>query len=134
MYPNGLVSNVNIFLSLGKYLTELECDLNTHDIAIPCPRRHSANSDEHFLFLLISPLDTQKNGNSMARIERLYHLNGGRNVGIVFLLRENTPSNNGSTEFMKLQARYCPSYYLNNKKLLITTAVFFMTSKYLRFH
>ncbi|PMD39886.1 hypothetical protein L207DRAFT_512850, partial [Hyaloscypha variabilis F] len=40
----------------------------------------------------------------MARIERLYHSSGGRHVGLIFLLNEKSPKNNGTVDFMNLQA------------------------------
>jgi len=41
----------------------------------------------------------------MARIERLYHLTGGRQVGIIFLLQEKSPNGSGTIPYMNLQCR-----------------------------
>ncbi|KAF4628153.1 hypothetical protein G7Y89_g9995 [Cudoniella acicularis] len=46
----------------------------------------------------------------MARIERLYHQTGGRQVGIVFLLQEESPSSNGTIAYMDLQASLLSSF------------------------
>ncbi len=79
------------------------------DLAMEIPQLHQDDARESFLLLLLSPTDLRMDGNAMARIERLYHHNGGRNIGILFLLREKTPQGNGTIAFMNLQARYCAS-------------------------
>lgn len=61
---------------------------------------------EFFRVLLLSSVDMQPIANVSARVERLYHQTGGRNVGIIFLLREKDGNDNGLKEFMELQIRY----------------------------
>ena len=82
-----------------------EKDLVAHDLAIPILQLREEDPRELFHLILLSPMDLQPNGDAMARIERLYHQNGGSRVGIVFLLREKTPNSDGTFDFMKLQAR-----------------------------
>ncbi|KAK0126481.1 hypothetical protein ONS95_008078 [Cadophora gregata] len=78
-----------------------EQSLTTHDLAIPVP-----NGDgplDTFLFLTLSPSDTQPPASALARIQHLYHHTGGRNVGIVFLLNEKIAKGNGTIALMDLQ-------------------------------
>lgn len=44
----------------------------------------------------------------ITRIERLYHQTGGLNIGIVFLLRDNSSRVDGTQALMNLQLRYVP--------------------------
>ncbi|PVH85833.1 hypothetical protein DL98DRAFT_511366 [Cadophora sp. DSE1049] len=78
-----------------------EQSLTTHDLAIPIPNRDG--SLDTFLFLALSPSDIQPPASAMARIQHLYHHTGGRNVGIVFLVNEQTPKGNGTIALMHLQ-------------------------------
>ncbi|KAF7958788.1 hypothetical protein EAE96_002321 [Botrytis aclada] len=78
-----------------------EATLNTHDISLPMQRK--TGEQEFFRVLLLSPSDMQPIANLSARIERLYHQTGGRNVGIIFLLCETDGNDNGLKEFMNLQ-------------------------------
>ena len=74
------------------------------------PRLRPEDEKDWFRLLLLSSVDLKSPTTSMARIERLYHQNGGKHVGIVFLLNEKSPSRNGTIALMELQARYshCP--------------------------
>lgn len=56
--------------------------------------------------LLLSASDVRSPAAGWARIERLYHLDGGRHVGIVFLLHETGPKDDGIDAYMELQARW----------------------------
>lgn len=56
-----------------------------------------------FNILLLSPSDLQPPANAIARVERLYHKNGGKNVGVMFLLQEKSPQANGTPALMELQ-------------------------------
>ena len=88
--------------------TNLEQSLETHDLALPLPQRHSQNQQEWFRLLLISPSDMEPALSHMARIERLYHQTGGLHVGIVFLLRDHSSQGDGTNHFMALQLRCAP--------------------------
>ncbi|ESZ99307.1 hypothetical protein SBOR_0348 [Sclerotinia borealis F-4128] len=76
--------------------------INTHDLSLPIP---VSKEGEHGVcrMLLLSPSDMEPPANASARIERLYHQTGGRNVGIIFLLHEKKDNDNGMKEFMKLR-------------------------------
>ncbi|PMD24925.1 hypothetical protein NA56DRAFT_668815 [Hyaloscypha hepaticicola] len=87
-----------------------EKTLETQDLAIPLPRRGQREQPEYFRMILLSSSDLQPQGTEMARIERLYHSNGGRHVGVIFLLNEKSPKGNGTIEFMNLQARLLPNF------------------------
>ncbi|TGO84909.1 hypothetical protein BPOR_0452g00080 [Botrytis porri] len=79
-----------------------EKTLNTHDISLPMQSK--TGEQELFRVLLLSSSDMQPIANLSARIERLYHQTGGRNVGIIFLLREKDGNeDNGLKEFLNLQ-------------------------------
>lgn len=86
----------------------LEQFLETHDLSLPLPQRHSQNQQEWFRLLLLSPSDMQPASDHMARIERLYHQTGGLHVGIVFLLHDGDSQEDGTTNFMALQLRCAP--------------------------
>ncbi|KAF7892938.1 uncharacterized protein EAF02_000476 [Botrytis sinoallii] len=78
-----------------------EATLNTHDLSLPMQSK--TGEQEFFRVLLLSSIDMQPIANASARVERLYHQTGGRNVGIIFLLREKDSNDNGLKEFMDLQ-------------------------------
>ncbi|KAJ8070013.1 hypothetical protein OCU04_000416 [Sclerotinia nivalis] len=79
-----------------------ETTLNTHDVSLPiCPSKEDER--EFFRVLLLSSSDMRPSANISARIERLYHQTGGRNVGIIFLLHGKGSSDNGMKEYMNLQ-------------------------------
>ncbi|TVY57111.1 hypothetical protein LCER1_G000796 [Lachnellula cervina] len=80
-----------------------EQSLETHDLAIQVPR-HNSDNREFFRLLLLSTSDVEHPGTAMARIERLYHQTGGRQVGIIFLLQEKSPNGNGTISYMNLQS------------------------------
>lgn len=82
-----------------------ETTLNTHDLSLPIPS-NKEGKQELFRVLLLSSSDTQPFANVSARIERLYHQTGGRNVGIIFLLREKGSSDHDMKEYMNLQIWY----------------------------
>ena len=55
--------------------------------------------------LLLSALDMQSSAAGLARIERLYHLDGGHHVAVVFLIDNQGTKENGVKAYMELQAR-----------------------------
>jgi hypothetical protein len=55
--------------------------------------------------LLLSALDMQSSADGLARIERLYHLDGGHHVAVVFLVDNKGEKENGVNTYMELQAR-----------------------------
>lgn len=78
----------------------LETRLETHDVAVPLPL---PGQPSHLALraVCLSPqdvgsLETRK------RLERLYNLNGGQYVAVVFLM-ENHNKENGPALMMKLQ-------------------------------
>jgi len=87
-------------------LIELERSLDTHDLAIPLPSTSQSTQQDLFRIIAISFSDLISPSTSMARIERLYHQQGGKHVGILFLLKESKDTGNGTIAFMELQARY----------------------------
>ncbi|CAD6448371.1 e50133c3-986b-4e7e-a85f-f0d8ec2ac5cf [Sclerotinia trifoliorum] len=79
-----------------------ETTLNTHDLSLPIwPSKEDER--EFFRVLLLSSSDMQPSTNISARIERLYHQTGGRDVGIIFLLHEKQSSDNGMKQYINLQ-------------------------------
>ena len=72
-----------------------EATLNTHDVAMPFhPARRQASATA-FRAILLSPGELGAEG-TRERIQRLYNLNGGQHVAIVFLMKA---SGNESAEF-----------------------------------
>jgi hypothetical protein len=55
--------------------------------------------------LLLSAFDMHSRANGLARIERLYHLDGGHHVAVVFLVNNQGPKEDGVKEYMELQTR-----------------------------
>ncbi|TGO41352.1 hypothetical protein BHYA_0023g00620 [Botrytis hyacinthi] len=85
-----------------------EATLNTHDLSLPLQSK--TGKQEFFRVLLLSSIDMQTIVDLSARVERLYHQTGGRNVGIIFLLREEGSNDNGLKEFMGLQISLMPTF------------------------
>ena len=80
----------------------------THDISIPLPNRRQPGQQESFLLILLSSSEIQPLETEMDRIKQLYHSNGGRHIGVIFLLNEKSQKGNGTLDYMTLQARYFP--------------------------
>jgi len=93
------------YMSAKSLIPGSEQALEIYDLAIPLPHAHQQDK-EFFHVLVLSSSDLEPPASSMARIERLYHQTGGRQVGIVFLLEEQSQNSNGTISFMHLQARY----------------------------
>ncbi|TAQ86048.1 hypothetical protein B7494_g5628 [Chlorociboria aeruginascens] len=94
-----------------------EQSLETHDLAIPIPTLQQEKGLFHVL--LLSSEDIQPSGDSMPRIERLYHQFGGCHVGIVFLLEQTSK---GTVSLMNLQIR-CTKYGSLPRLILIPNSV-----------
>ena len=82
----------------------IESALKTHDIAIPLPRTDDEGGYVRMLLLTVSDIKSRNEG--WKRIERLYHLHGGHNVGVVLLLAEGANKEDGLHAYMELQGRY----------------------------
>lgn len=82
----------------------IEKVLNTHDIAIPLPRMNDEGNYVRMLLLTVSDIKSPDKG--WKRIERLYHLHGGHNVGMVLLLAGEDTKDDSVHAYMELQARY----------------------------
>lgn len=99
----GQARNIPLYASFRLMTNDAnpEATLNTHDVAMPFkPNGHQASATA-FRAILLSPSELGTEGTSK-RIERLYHLNGGHHVAIVFLMKA---SGNASAvfSFMALQ-------------------------------
>ena len=81
-----------------------EKTFKTHDIAIPI--RAGGEQGNDVRMLLLSAADMQSPENGWKRIEKLYHLYGGHNVGIVFLVGGKEATEGGVHDYMELQAKY----------------------------
>jgi hypothetical protein len=80
--------------------------LETHDLTLTLPKYQQEEKQQFFRLLLLSASDISDPATALPRVERLYHLAGGRHVGIIFLLQEKTSGNNGTFGYMNLQARH----------------------------
>ncbi|OLN82018.1 hypothetical protein CCHL11_08649 [Colletotrichum chlorophyti] len=74
-----------------------ESRLNTHDIALPLPQQGRV-----LRLVLLSPRDGRHSGTEQ-RLDRLYHLNGGRDAAIIFLLDRHGQEGDPVAAFTKLQ-------------------------------
>ncbi|KAI0841997.1 hypothetical protein F5Y06DRAFT_165879 [Hypoxylon sp. FL0890] len=78
-----------------------EAKLDTHDAALPIPDpRGQSQRVLRVIFLSPSEVGTD---NCRTRIQRLSHLNGGQDVAIVFLLKQENEAASPMTAFMTLQ-------------------------------
>ncbi|KAI0409465.1 hypothetical protein F4802DRAFT_593113 [Xylaria palmicola] len=82
-----------------------ETQIDTHDVAIPLPARRV------FRAIFVSPQDAGA-GESLARIERLYNVNGGRDSGIVFLLKQDGHQGSAVSALMTLQLQLVGNWEL----------------------
>lgn len=80
-----------------------EKDIGSHDMAIPLSRLRE--QIVHIQILLLSAFDFTATGNGTSRIERLYHLNGGQNCAIVFLLNSKDWTDGSVIPYMDLQVK-----------------------------
>ncbi|KAI1649741.1 uncharacterized protein F4817DRAFT_313465 [Daldinia loculata] len=78
-----------------------EAKLDTHDVALPLPNP-GATPQRILRALLLSPPDVGKI-ESRTRIQRLFHLNGGQDIAIVFLLQKGQGQESPMTALMTLQ-------------------------------
>ncbi|KAI0442458.1 hypothetical protein F4803DRAFT_369910 [Xylaria telfairii] len=88
--------------SCGKWK---ETQIDTHDVAIPL------SSQRVFRAVLISPRDVAST-ESLNRIERLHNLNGGQDVGLIFLLKDDDAQQNATHALMALQLQLIGNWEL----------------------
>ncbi|KAI2629826.1 hypothetical protein GGR54DRAFT_636010 [Hypoxylon sp. NC1633] len=75
-----------------------EAKLDTHDAALPLP----GQPGRVLRVIFLSPADTGTD-HCRARVQRLAHLNGGQDVAIMFLLKQDNNQANPMASFMSLQ-------------------------------
>lgn len=98
-------SRNGILCILGRLLLTCfrpEAALETHDLAIPMPLSGRPSSRLVFRAICLSPPDVGEPG-TRRRMERLFHLNGGKYVAIVFLTRKHSQREGDMTILMRLQ-------------------------------
>lgn len=81
----------------------VEQKLETFDIALPLPQTNASAPRQLFRALLISSDEIKNTAQVMDRVERLAHQNGGRYVGIFFLLGKGTSPEHGTRGYMNFQ-------------------------------
>lgn len=80
--------------------------LDTYDMALPINMQiGSSGSTEFFHFLLLSSFDLKDSDKVSTRTQRLFYSQGGKNIGIIFLLNEQGQEENGPKALMTLQNR-----------------------------
>lgn len=89
----------------GRRQDRVETQLGTHDVAV------SLSSQRSFRAIFMSPQDAIS-AESLIRIERLYSINGGRESGIVFLLKQGEDQESGVSALMKFQLRLVGNWAL----------------------
>ncbi|KAI6250424.1 hypothetical protein HI914_01658 [Erysiphe necator] len=78
--------------------------LDTYDMALPINMQiGSSGSTEFFHFLLLSSFDLKDSDKVSTRTQRLFYSQGGKNIGIIFLLNEQGQEENGPKALMTLQ-------------------------------
>lgn len=77
-----------------------ETQLDTHDAALPIP----GQPHRVLRAIFLSPSDVGTD-DCQNRIQRLFHLNGGQDVVIVFLLKQGKGKVNPMEAFMTLQLK-----------------------------
>ena len=105
----GIASPKSRFDStFGRSLIHAETKLETHDIAaplVPNESKHGQGNFEDVLrVILVSSLDVESE-EEFGRVTRLYHLNGGRYVAILLLMKQHD-GHSPVAAMMKLQLRY----------------------------
>ncbi|RKF58619.1 hypothetical protein OnM2_066043 [Erysiphe neolycopersici] len=84
-----------------------EHELDTFDIAFPITSQTTGSGSSNvFHILLFSSVDLKESHLVSARIQRLFYRQGGKNVGIVFLLNEHGQEDNSPKALMALQASF----------------------------
>ncbi|KAL3424812.1 hypothetical protein PVAG01_04093 [Phlyctema vagabunda] len=84
----------------------IEKSIGTHDLSIPVPHQpRTPQLKDWFGLLLLSAVDMQSPLTMMGRIERLCHQKGGQDVGIVFLLTQQSVGGSGVASYMDFQSR-----------------------------
>ncbi|OTB06663.1 hypothetical protein M426DRAFT_105677 [Hypoxylon sp. CI-4A] len=78
-----------------------EAKLDTHDVALPIPTA-SGQAQRVLRAMLLSSSDIGTD-ECRKRIQRLYHLNGGQDAVILFLLKQEQGQASPMATFMKLQ-------------------------------
>ncbi|KAI2468083.1 hypothetical protein F4781DRAFT_432778 [Annulohypoxylon bovei var. microspora] len=85
----------------GSSMRWKEAKLDTHDAALPIPRP-GGQSQRVLRAIFLSPSDVGTD-DCQTRIQRLSHLNGGQDIVIVFLLKQENDKVNPMSAFMTLQ-------------------------------
>ncbi|KAI0164872.1 hypothetical protein GGR57DRAFT_215317 [Xylariaceae sp. FL1272] len=85
-----------------------ETRLETHDVAIPLSAP-GVSTRRTFRAIFMSPTDVGSSPNA-ARIDRLCHLNGGRDIAIIFLLKQDGQQEDSMAMFMTLQLSLIGEY------------------------
>ncbi|KAI8632335.1 hypothetical protein F5Y19DRAFT_472362 [Xylariaceae sp. FL1651] len=85
-----------------------EARLDTHDVAIPLTKL-VASPQRVFRAVFLSPRDVGS-ARSSSRIERLYNLTSGRDVGIIFLLKHDVDQPSPVATLMTLQLQLIGSW------------------------
>ncbi|KAI1208895.1 uncharacterized protein F4807DRAFT_137307 [Annulohypoxylon truncatum] len=85
----------------GSNIRWKEAQLDTHDAALPIPTSHG-QPPRVLRAIFLSPSDVETD-NCQNRIQRLSHLNGGQDIVIVFLLKQEEDKVNPMSAFMTLQ-------------------------------
>ncbi|KAK1639165.1 hypothetical protein BDP81DRAFT_405022 [Colletotrichum phormii] len=73
-----------------------ESRLDTHDIALPISQNRT------YRFILLSPKDVGQRATEK-RLERLYSLDGGRNIAVIFLIGEVADQSDAMQAFMEFK-------------------------------
>lgn len=83
---------------------QLETELDTHDVALPLPLPPSVavTLPGVLRVVFLAPSDVGED-TTRTRLEQLYHLNGGKHVAIVFLLKHGNGRENPMAALMRLQ-------------------------------
>ncbi|KAI2614636.1 uncharacterized protein GGS25DRAFT_472525 [Hypoxylon fragiforme] len=94
-------SLTSILLQQGDSVKWKETNLDTHDVALPLPSP-GGKRQRVLRVILLSPSNVGTD-ECRGRTERLYHLNGGEDVAVVFLLKQEKDQTSPVVAMMTLQ-------------------------------
>lgn len=100
-------NKVPAILLATEFLKWKEHKLDTFDVALPfTSQTTSSGLSDFFYIILLSSVDLKESHIVSARLQRLFYKQGGKNVGVIFLLNEQGQEDNSPKALMTLQARW----------------------------
>ncbi|POS85086.1 hypothetical protein EPUL_001600, partial [Erysiphe pulchra] len=100
-------NKVPALLLATKFPKWKEHELDTFDLALPITSRTTGiGSPDFFQIILLSSVDLKESNLVSARIQRLFYRQGGKNIGIIFLLNGQGQKDNSPKALMSIQESF----------------------------